>query len=56
MKLSTTGATRSPASHPAAGVDLRLLAQRSHHTPDTAFFTGRPACFRVCDSTVPGAF
>ena len=38
MKLSTTAAIHSLASHPAGGVDLHLLEQLFDHTPDTAFF------------------
>ena len=38
MKLSTTAALRSAASHAAAGVDMRLLEQLFDHTPDLAFF------------------
>ena len=38
MKLSTTTALRTAASHTAGGVDMRLLEQLFDHTPDIAFF------------------
>lgn len=38
MKLSTTAALRTPASHVAAVVDARLLEMLFDHTPDIAFF------------------
>lgn len=38
MKFSTTDPLHSYTSHPAGGVDPRLLEQLFDHTPDTAFF------------------